>query len=183
MSKKTFGHQIEAAIADRHARCLPITIRAVHKDVGGGSFTTISLYVRDFLESIGKAPPPKTQPVVPAPAVPVAHASYGVPAEVITQIRDEVRRDVAAAHQYSMAKVEAAYERLMEIGDNIRSKSRLARPSLIDAESGAGEGARDPEKDEMRIALARANVQVRRLADENGRLIAERDKLLRERGV
>jgi hypothetical protein len=175
MRKKTFSHQIDEVIAERHALGLPITVRAIHKAAGGGSFTTITQRVGAFLASIGQAPPTKVEAVRPGPIPPVVS---GVPIEAIAQIRDDVRRDVEAAHQYSMSKVEAAYERLMEMGDNIRSMTRSARPGLVSAERGGGEGPSDPEKDELRIALARANVQLRRLADENGRLIAEREKLL-----
>lgn len=178
MRKNTFIRRIDEAVAERHAHGLPITVRAIHKAAGGGSFTTISQRVQEFLVSIGQAPPStKVEAVGPVPMPPVVVS--GVPIETIAQIRDEVRRDVEAAHQYSMAKVEAAYERLMEMGDNIRSMSRSARPGLVSAERGGGEGPSDPEKDELRIALARANAQVRRLADDNGRLIAEHEKLRR----
>lgn len=169
--------QIHQCIRDFHERGVTPTVRAVHAQVGG-SFKTISRALAAF-RGEGEGNPP----VSPLPSPPVAIAATGVPGEVIAELRDAVRaviaesrdavrRDIEASHQYSMAKVEAAYERLMEMGEVIRGMSRSPRS----AASGAGESVRDPEKDELVIALARANALIRRLTEENGRLIAMRDK-------
>lgn len=165
MPRANHTAQIHQCIREFDERGVTPTVRAVHAQAGG-SFKTISRALATYRAEDEGDPTPSSPPP------PVVITSPGVPVEAITEIRDAVRRDVEAAHQYSMAKVEAAYVRLMEIAEGLRGLSHSARPSI----GGGGEGVRDPEKDELVIQLARANALIRRLTEENGRLIAMRDK-------